>query len=125
MSRIQLLALPGRRFALSVPSSPHLPQGVISAPLLDKAKELLDLLHWRKLALLYFLAIVHFMAQRDSKVHSLLTSVKIWEAEVLSSLAQPNRSLFGVYVLLSLVLFKVEIWIKTRQSVITPLPRVF
>lgn len=58
-------------------------------------------------------------------VHSLLTSVKIWEAEVLRSLAQPNRNVLSVYDLLSLVLVKVGVWIKTRQSVMTPLPRVF
>lgn len=50
MSGIQLLALPGRLFAPSVPPSPHLPKGGISAPLLDKGKELLHLLHWSKLA---------------------------------------------------------------------------
>lgn len=105
-------------------SIPHLPNGCISVPLLDTGKELLHLLHWRKLALLNFLAIVHFMEQRDSKVYSLLTSVKIWEAEVLRHLAQPNRNMLGVYDLLTLILVKVGIWIKTRQGGMTLLPRV-
>lgn len=42
MFGIQLLALPGRLFALCA-SIPHLPNGCISAPLLDTGKELLHL----------------------------------------------------------------------------------
>lgn len=64
------------------------------------------------------------MAQMDSKVYSLLTSVKIWEAEVLRCLAQPNRSMLDMYDLLTLILVKVGIWIKTRQGVMPLLPRV-
>lgn len=79
--------------------------------------------HWSKLVLPHFLVIFCFMAQRYSKVHSLLNvGKKIQETELFRCLSQQN--LLSVCDLPSMLPVKVGTWINTRLIVMTPLPRV-